>query len=44
VLGLVDAPYVLRALIARGVTSLEAGGDGRVELELARAVAARLPP
>jgi hypothetical protein len=28
--------YLLRALIYRGVTSIEFGGDGRRELDLAR--------
>lgn len=37
---LVPRQYLLRALVYRGVTSLELGGDGRVELELARRIAA----
>jgi hypothetical protein len=40
-LNVVDAPYVLRALIYRGVTSIEFGGDGARELELARIIASR---
>lgn len=39
--GLVDRRYLARALIYRGVTSIELGGDGRVELDLARRIAAR---
>ena len=38
---LVDRGYLLRALIYRGVTSIEFGGDGRVELDLARTIATR---
>lgn len=37
---LVPRQYLVRALVYRGVTSLEFGGDGRVELELARRIAA----
>jgi hypothetical protein len=37
----VPKQFLLRALIYRGVTSLEFGRDGRVELELARRIAAR---
>ena len=36
---LVDRRYLLRALIYRGVTSIEFGDDGREELELARRIA-----
>lgn len=38
---LIDRRYLVRALIYRGVTSIEFGGDGRVELDLARRIAAR---
>jgi len=36
----VPRQFLLRALVYRGVTSLEFGGDGRVELDLARRIAA----
>jgi hypothetical protein len=39
--GAVPKQFLLRALIYRGVTSLEFGRDGGVELELARTIAAR---
>lgn len=35
----VDRRFLLRALIYRGVTSIEFGGDGAVELDLARRIA-----
>jgi uncharacterized protein (TIGR02569 family) len=38
--GAVDRQYLLRALIYRGVTSIEFGGTGEVELGLARRIAA----
>lgn len=37
----VPRQFLLRALIYRGVTSIEFGRDGRVELELARRIAAQ---
>ena len=38
--GAVDPRYLLRALVYRGVTSIELGGDGARELDLARSLAA----
>lgn len=39
--GLVDAQYLLRALIYRGVTSIVGGTEWRSTIELARTIAAR---